>query len=41
MNRVDYQDPSGEGPGKRYLWFRVPMQVLLILWVYWSAIFAA
>lgn len=27
-----------DGPGARYLWFRVPLQGLFIAWVYFSAV---
>ena len=38
IKRVDYQKATYEGPGRNYLWFRVPLQVLFILWTYFSAI---
>lgn len=31
---VDYQKATREGNGPAYLWFRVPLQVLFILWVW-------
>jgi len=31
--RVNYQKATYDGPGISYLWFRIPMQILLILWV--------
>jgi len=34
VRRVDYQKATYNGPGTNYLWFRIPMQALLILWVY-------
>ena len=36
--QVDYQKGTLEGPGTTYLWFRVPLQILFILWVYFAAI---
>lgn len=38
INHVDLQKAtySGEGPG--YLWYRVPLQVFYIAWVYFSAV---
>jgi uncharacterized membrane protein len=30
---VDYQKASYEGKGVGYLWLRIPMQILFILWV--------
>ena len=38
LRRVDYQKGNYEGPGTRYLWFRVPLQALFICWVYWFAL---
>jgi uncharacterized membrane protein len=37
-NRVDYQKATYEGPGLRYLWFRIPFQLFLIAWTYLSAV---
>ena len=37
VNKVDYQNANHEGSGTRYLWFRVPLQLLFIFWVYWFA----
>ena len=38
IHHVDYQKGSFEGNGTNYLWFRVPLQILFILWVYFAAI---
>lgn len=38
INHVDFQNANFEGPGTQYLWFRVPLQILFIFWVYFSAI---
>ena len=38
INRVDYQKGTFEGSGVNYLWFRVPLQILFIVWTYFSAI---
>lgn len=35
---IDYQKGTLEGRGATYLWFRVPLQILFILWVYFAAI---
>ena len=35
---IDYQKGTVDGPGLNYLWFRVPLQVLFIIWTYCSAI---
>lgn len=31
--RVNYEKGSYDGPGPGYLWFRIPMQIILIAWV--------
>lgn len=38
INHVDYQTGTFDGKGLDYLWFRVPLQILFIAWVYLSAI---
>ncbi|MBV8251952.1 MAG: DoxX family protein [Chitinophaga sp.] len=38
MQSIDYQKGTTGGNGLRYLWFRVPLQILFILWVYCSAV---
>lgn len=38
MKHVDYQKGTFEGSGVGYLWFRVPLQVLFIIWTYFFAI---
>jgi uncharacterized membrane protein len=38
FKHVDYQKGTLEGPGLTYLWFRVPLQLLFIVWTYLSAI---
>jgi uncharacterized membrane protein len=38
INHVDYQKGTMTGNGAAYLWFRVPLQLLFIGWVYLSAI---
>lgn len=34
LNHVDYQNGSLEGNGPMYLWFRIPLQILFIVWTY-------
>ncbi|RYY34483.1 MAG: hypothetical protein EOP46_13290 [Sphingobacteriaceae bacterium] len=34
--QVDYQKGTHNGSGLTYLWFRVPLQLLFIMWVYIS-----
>ncbi|NHE57629.1 DoxX family protein [Cyclobacterium plantarum] len=38
IENIDIQKASFDGPGLSYLWFRIPMQILLIIWVYISTI---
>lgn len=38
LQKVDYQKATYNGAGPSYLWFRIPLQILFILWVYFSAI---
>ncbi|GAA5024883.1 hypothetical protein GCM10011506_08820 [Marivirga lumbricoides] len=38
LKHIDYQKGTFEGNGLVYLWFRVPLQVLFIIWVYFSTI---
>ena len=33
---INYQKGTFDGPGLSYLWFRIPLQLLFILWVYYS-----
>ncbi len=33
LQRVSYQAGTHQGPGVRYLWFRVPLQLFFIGWV--------
>lgn len=34
-NKVDYQSGTKEGAGINYLWFRVPLQLFFIWWVWY------
>jgi len=38
IRHIDYQKGTFTGSGLSYLWFRVPLQILFILWTYYSAI---
>ena len=38
IKHLNYETGSYDGKGLSYLWFRVPMQVLLIVWTYLFAI---
>lgn len=38
MNTINYQKGTLDGDGISYLWFRVPLQLFFIIWVYVCAI---
>ena len=38
MHHLNYQTGDSDGPGLPYLWFRIPLQILFIAWIYGSAI---
>lgn len=38
INHIDYEKGTFEGKGTTYLWFRIPLQLLFIVWTYISAI---
>jgi len=38
VKRVDYEKGTYAGPGPSYLWFRVPLQILFICWLYFFAL---
>ncbi len=38
MEHINYQTGALDGNGMDYLWFRVPLQILFIVWVYFSTI---
>jgi uncharacterized membrane protein len=38
LDHLNYQSGTLDGPGLEYLWFRIPLQVLFIVWVYFSCI---
>ena len=38
VKNIDYQTGTHKGPGTGYLWFRIPLQLLFIGWVYWCAL---
>ena len=39
LKHIDYQKGTYEGAGTGYLWFRVPLQLFFIAWVYLSAVY--
>ncbi|HEY0273698.1 MAG TPA: hypothetical protein VGC22_10975 [Chitinophaga sp.] len=38
IKRVNIEKATYDGPGPAYLWFRVPLQLLLMAWVYLAGI---
>ena len=38
INKIDYQKGTTDGNGLNYLWFRVPLQIFFMAWVYFFAI---
>lgn len=38
VEHIDFQKATFEGKGPMYLWFRVPLQIVFIVWVYVSSI---
>ncbi|MGR3810373.1 DoxX family protein [Jiulongibacter sp. NS-SX5] len=39
LNKVNYQTGTKDGPGLEYLWIRVPLQLLFIIWTYFAVLF--
>lgn len=39
IKKVDYEKGTYDGKGMKYLWFRVPLQVFFILWVWYFGIY--
>ncbi|MDH7462727.1 hypothetical protein QEG73_15650 [Chitinophagaceae bacterium 26-R-25] len=37
-HHINYEKATFDGDGLNYLWFRVPLQILFIVWIYLSAI---
>ncbi len=35
---ISYETGQPNGPGPNYLWFRIPLQMFFLLWVYLSAV---
>ncbi|MBC8766605.1 hypothetical protein H4O18_01240 [Arenibacter sp. BSSL-BM3] len=38
MENINYQTGELNGNGPNYLWFRIPLQMFFIIWVYFTAI---
>ena len=41
IKHVDYEKGTYQGPGPNYLWFRIPLQLFFIAWVYYFGILHA
>jgi uncharacterized membrane protein len=39
LRHINYQKGTPDGPGPRYLWFRVPLQVLFIAWTWYFSLY--
>jgi uncharacterized membrane protein len=39
IKKIDYEKGTYDGKGINYLWFRVPLQVFFILWVWYFGIY--
>ena len=38
LENINYQTGELNGNGIEYLWFRIPLQIVFILWVYFTTI---
>lgn len=38
IHHIDYQKGTFDGNGLTYLWFRIPLQIVFVIWTYLSAI---
>lgn len=38
IEQINYQKGTFDGYGLKYLWFRIPLQVVFIIWIYLSSI---
>ena len=38
IDKLDYQKETFDGDGISYLWFRIPLQILFIVWTYLSSL---
>lgn len=38
IHHIDYQKGTFDGNGLTYLWFRIPLQIVFVVWTYLSAI---
>ncbi|KKO89848.1 membrane protein [Sphingobacterium sp. Ag1] len=38
LKRINYETATFDGAGPNYLWFRIPFQILLIVWTYYFVV---
>ena len=38
IHKINYQTGTFDGPGLAYLWFRIPLQIVFIVWTYFSSL---
>lgn len=38
LEEINYQTGQMDGPGTKYLWFRTPLQLFFMFWVYFASI---
>jgi len=38
LHHINTETGEPTGPGLHYLWFRIPLQILFMAWVYWFAV---
>jgi len=38
LHNINFQEGTFDGKGLSYLWFRIPLQILFIIWIYISSI---
>jgi uncharacterized membrane protein len=38
LHHINYQKATTDGPGPRYLWFRIPLQLLFIAWTWYFSV---
>ncbi|SNC59547.1 Uncharacterized membrane protein [Hymenobacter gelipurpurascens] len=39
LGHLNYQTGTPDGPGPRYLWFRIPLQLLFMAWTWYFALY--
>ena len=38
LRHINYEKATADGAGRSYLWFRIPLQLFFIVWVYFFAV---